>query len=188
MVVHPFTAASVVLFFQKNAIRSQSSSSAQHPTERIWLFTGGFVFYYYYCAAQTMPVWNNSTITNVTQRIWHHSPSAMGRITQKVPSYWRGCFQIMPNHIHGILLLTLPDWAGASPAPTVGNIIGTYKSIVANHCLEIFKHKQPGKTMGKLWQRDYYEHIIRNEQSLLNITNYIIANPSNWDRDPFYNM
>lgn len=39
---------------------------------------------------------------------------------------------------------------------------------------------------GKLWQRNYYEHIIRNEQSYHNISNYIINNPAKWQEDKFY--
>jgi REP element-mobilizing transposase RayT len=81
--------------------------------------------------------------------------------------------------------------AGASPAPTktitVGNIVGAYKSQVANLCLKIFKQKHPGETMGKLWQRNYYEHIIRDERSFLRIAHYITNNPSNWNEDRFYN-
>jgi len=76
--------------------------------------------------------------------------------------------------------------AGASPAPTVtvGNIIGAYKSLVANECLNIYKMKN--KTMGKLWQRNFYEHIIRDERSYQTISNYIINNPSNWKDDKFF--
>ena len=75
--------------------------------------------------------------------------------------------------------------AGASPAPTlVGDIVGAYKSLVANSCLDIYKSKN--EIMGKLWQRNYYEHIIRNEQAYQNISNYIINNPANWNADKFY--
>jgi len=75
--------------------------------------------------------------------------------------------------------------AGASPAPTlVGDIVGAYKSLVANGCLDIYKSKN--EIMGKLWQRNYYEHIIRNEQAYQNISNYIINNPANWNADKFY--
>ena len=48
------------------------------------------------------------------------------------------------------------------------------------------------KTLGwqrfykKLWQRDYWEHIIRNERSYQNISNYIINNPAKWKNDKFY--
>lgn len=122
-------------------------------------------------------------------------------------------FQIMPNHIHGIISVgaTLAvalnksivqnnnsgvnnsgtDYAraGASPAPTiktitVGNIVGSYKSSVANGCLKIFKSKN--EYMGKLWQRNYYEHIIRNETETNKIREYIINNPLNWETDENY--
>jgi putative transposase len=101
-------------------------------------------------------------------------------------------FQVMPNHIHGILLLknaAPPVGAGLAPTKTttVGNIVGAYKSQVANLCLKIFKQKHPGEIMGKLWQRNYYEHIVRDEQSFLRIADYITNNPSNWNEDRFYN-
>jgi REP element-mobilizing transposase RayT len=124
-------------------------------------------------------------------------------------------FVIMPNHVHGIIeignitttngngtihwapndteinhLTTNGNgtihWATARVAPTntVGDIIGAYKSFVANRCLEIYKLRN--EYMGKLWQRNYYEHIIRNEQSYKNITNYIINNPANWRNSKLY--
>ena len=67
---------------------------------------------------------------------------------------------------------------------TVGNIVGAYKSLVANECLKIYKTKN--ETMGKLWQRNYYEHIIRNEKSYLKITQYILDNPLKWKLDSLY--
>ena len=74
--------------------------------------------------------------------------------------------------------------ATARVAPTVGNIVGAYKSLVTNKCLEICKFQ--GEYMGKLLQRDYWEHIIRNEQSYQRIANYIVNNPENWENDKFY--
>ena len=110
-------------------------------------------------------------------------------------------FQIMPNHMHGIIVLnefvgaTLAvARAGASPAPTVnstiGDIVGAYKSLVANNCLQIFTEKSVGITptprMGKLWQRNYHDHIICNEQSYQTISNYITSNPLLWKDDKFF--
>jgi REP element-mobilizing transposase RayT len=74
--------------------------------------------------------------------------------------------------------------AGASPAPTVFDIVGAYKSLVANGCLNIYKSKN--EIMGKFWQRNYWEHIIRNDESYQHISNYIINNPQNWHDDKFY--
>lgn len=118
-------------------------------------------------------------------------------------------FQIMPNHMHGIMVLNVGatlavahdnetddnNRAAESPAPTIGDIVGAYKSLVANECLKIFKSKwagmngagmNPAPTMGKLWQRNYYEHIIKNAQSYQTISNYIITNPSKWKDDKFF--
>jgi putative transposase len=64
----------------------------------------------------------------------------------------------------------------ARVAPTIPDIVGAYKSLVANGCLNIYKSKN--EIMGKFWQRSYYERIIRNERAYKNITNYIINNPS----------
>ncbi len=88
-------------------------------------------------------------------------------------------------------LVSIEERAGASPAPTVkhytiGNIVGAYKSLVALRCLEIFKNNNPDKMMGKLWHRNYYEIIIRDEQTHQRISDYIIDNPKHWKRDWFY--
>jgi len=120
------------------------------------------------------------------------------KLQERYPNVLLDIFQIMPNHIHGIIVLndvgaTLAvalndvandNRAGASPAPTVGNIVGGYKSLVANRCLEICKSQND--YMGKLWQRNYWEHIIRNEQSYQHIADYIFNNPINWDNDKLY--
>ena len=126
----------------------------------------------------------------------------------KLPVRFSNCdldvLQIMPNHIHGIMILkdtvgegftpapkeqkeTIDDRATARVAPTngrIGDIIGAYKSLVSKTCLEIFKSKNT--TMGKLWQRNYYEHIIRNEQSYQIVAEYIMNNPAKWQEDKLY--
>jgi REP element-mobilizing transposase RayT len=70
--------------------------------------------------------------------------------------------------------------------PTIGDMIGAYKSLVAVECLKIFNTNNINQMMGKLWQRNYYEHIIRDEQSFNTISNYIKNNPQNWQNDKFH--
>lgn len=136
------------------------------------------------------------------------------KLPERFPNIESGVFQIMPNHMHGIISLREPVGAGFTPAqndrqpqdgqpldgrpkngqpknrqpqgiaPTVSNIVGAYKSLVANGCLEIYK--STNETMGKLWQRNYYEHIIRNEQSYQTISEYIVKNPAKWNEDKFF--
>ncbi len=97
-------------------------------------------------------------------------------------------FVIMPNHIHGIIIMhdvgaTLAvartDRAGASPAPTIGHIIGSYKSLCINKWLDHI-NKNSLDITGKFWQRNYYEHIIRNEEDMNSIREYILNNPLKW--------
>ena len=61
---------------------------------------------------------------------------------------------------------------------TIGDILGAYKSVVSNECLKIFKLKN--ERMGKLWQRNYFERIVRNDKSLYYIRKYIHENPLKW--------
>jgi REP element-mobilizing transposase RayT len=72
--------------------------------------------------------------------------------------------------------------AGASPAPTLGNIVGAFKSKVFNQWFKYIRQNNLD-LIGKIWQRNYYEHIIRNERSLENIRNYICNNPGDWSND-----
>lgn len=69
---------------------------------------------------------------------------------------------------------------------TLGDIIGAFKSLVAKECLELCKsHNQ---RMGKLWQRNYYEKIIRNEKAYHKIIEYIHNNPLLWELDQFHQL
>jgi REP element-mobilizing transposase RayT len=96
----------------------------------------------------------------------------------------------MPNHVHGILVITDPaPTVGATVgatlvvAPTVGNIIGAFKSRVTVEYIRGVKTSGWPPFRGRLWQRNYYEHIIRNERALNAIRQYIMENPRRWHRD-----
>jgi putative transposase len=91
-------------------------------------------------------------------------------------------FIVMPNHLHGILFISEECWGDSLIAPTrrkpLGRLIGVFKTISTKqiNCLR--------NTMGvRIWQRNYYERIIRNEQELNFIREYILSNPHNWDTD-----
>lgn len=87
-------------------------------------------------------------------------------------------YVIMPNHIH--LLLQLDNEAGgASPSPTISDIICAFKSLSIKECK---KRSQAGI----LFQRSFYDHIIRDEYDYQNIWQYIESNPMNWEKDKFY--
>lgn len=107
-------------------------------------------------------------------------------------------FVIMPNHMHAIFGIkadvhefrrpTVRAYRDTkqpktnrefkSPSKTVGAIVRGYKSTVTKQINQI--RETPGQ---KIWQRNYYEHIIRNEKSLERIRDYIQNNPASWQED-----
>ena len=74
--------------------------------------------------------------------------------------------------------------AGTRPAPTtLGNVIGIFKSISTHqYSINVITYKWPPYP-GKLWQRNYYERIIRNDSEMNRVRQYIINNPLHWDDD-----
>jgi len=135
-------------------------------------------------------------------------------INKLIDFYWRNLknkfenidldeYVIMPNHLHGIIVInnsvgaTLVvahdvvahnNRAGTRPAPTknkptLGNIIGAFKSTTTDRYAQGVKTKNWPWFAGRLWQRNYYERIIRNNQELNRIRLYIQNNPANWETD-----
>ena len=85
----------------------------------------------------------------------------------------------MPNHIH--LLLFIYNNGTGNPSPTVGNIIGWFKYNTTKSVNE--EYKSAGN---KLWQRSFYDHIIRDEKDYMEKLNYILSNPLKWADDEYY--
>ena len=87
-------------------------------------------------------------------------------------------YVIMPNHIHAILILDSKA-AGASPRPTIMDIVCAYKSLTTMEC------RRCGFS-GKLFQASFHEHIIRNQNDYDEIAKYIYENPIRWHYDKLY--
>ena len=82
-------------------------------------------------------------------------------------------YVVMPNHVHAIVIVDAGT-GRASPPPTLGNIVGGYKSGASRLC------------GFALWQRSYHDHIIRDEADYDRIAKYIEENPARWKEDCFY--
>jgi len=94
---------------------------------------------------------------------------------------------VMPNHIHGIIQIkndrynveTTRRVVSTRLLPnSIGSIIGQFKS----KCTK--RIRADGYAQFN-WQRNYYDHIIRNDKDLAHIREYIANNPQNWDRDEY---
>jgi len=109
-----------------------------------------------------------------------------GAVSRRFPAVELDAFVVMPNHFHGILAIVEDGATADDKRPTVGEIVGAYKSLCIHHCLEWTKRNMPDRTLGKLWQRNYWEHVIRNESELNQIREYIHNNPAQWELDKLF--
>ena len=98
-------------------------------------------------------------------------------------------YVIMPNHIH--MIISIINEGTLQCAPTIER----FGKSVSNSISEIVRAIKGGttrrlnkkiKSKEKIWQRNYYEHIIRSEKELYNIIEYIEYNPLNWKKDELY--
>jgi len=90
----------------------------------------------------------------------------------------------MPNHVHGIIMLMgaasgAPTDRAASGAPTLGRVVRAFKSVSA-----ITANEALGRSGQPFWQRNYYEHVIRDEEELNVVRRYVRENPLRWSDDP----
>ena len=88
-------------------------------------------------------------------------------------------FVVMPNHLHGLV-----STCNMSRPPALGRIIGAFKSITAReYRAGVNARGWPNMPSG-LWQRGYFDHVVRDEADEARIIDYINANPVNWVTDP----
>ena len=109
-------------------------------------------------------------------------------------------FVIMPNHFHGIVVIVGADRCvgpvgkgahiGAPLQETqpvrpvaLSAIVQWFKTMTTNEYLRGVKTSGWTPFPGRLWQRNYYEHVIRDEESLSHIRQYILNNPVRWEFD-----
>ena|SRR5438552_13662527 len=115
-------------------------------------------------------------VGKIVQSIWESLPQRF--LGLEVDS-----FVIMPNHIHGIILLTehlrysKPDQISK---PTLSNIVSNYKSATA------YLIRRAAGIPEFSWQKSYYDTIMRNECALHRTRCYIARNPERWITDRFY--
>jgi putative transposase len=82
------------------------------------------------------------------------------------------------------LVVALPDDPVPGPPPPIlGDIVGALKSKTTDLYIHAVKHSGWPPFRGRLWQRNYHEHVIRSERSLNRIRQYILDNPANWASD-----
>ncbi|MGI6604111.1 MAG: transposase [bacterium] len=129
----------------------------------------------------------------ITERCWTEIPSHF-------PNVALDAFVVMPNHVHGIIVIrkrnapvgarhavplqstgifqTCIEQFGRPVSGSIPTIIRSFKAAVTRQINEL--RGTPGVP---IWQRNYYEHVIRDEESLDRIREYVAGNPAQWDQD-----
>jgi putative transposase len=145
----------------------------------------------------TICTWQREmTLGEVLSRQAHHS--SLGNIVQKLwleipthqPHVQSDELIIMPNHIHGILHFVRRGLPWQTPAQdrapsfghripgSLGSVVGSFKSAVTKEARALTENPEL-----RVWQKNYFEHIIRNDLELTAIREYITFNPANWSHD-----
>jgi putative transposase len=120
----------------------------------------------------------------VVQNEWVHTAIVRPNVTIDT-------FIVMPNHLHGIIIVNEynirrgdPGGRPYTPMPhgppsnSISAMLGQFKSLATKRINTL--RQTPGV---RIWQRNYYEHVIRNENDLNEIRQYILDNLVKWDMD-----
>ena len=121
-------------------------------------------------------------IGKLAHRLWEEIPTHFPQVETDV-------WVIMPNHVHGVIIIAAPHVGAthASPLPqrpsgprkrSLGAVVGAYKSAVSKHA-----HRSGHLSGLPIWQRNYYDHVIRDDAGLDRIRQYIADNPARWAED-----
>lgn len=134
-------------------------------------------------------------------------------IWREIPAYYKRIFLdefiIMPNHLHGIVILEdttgyederlinpsvikdssllrgQPQGAAPTKRLSLPDVVHRFKTMTTKRYADGVKQSQWLPFQGKLWQRNYWEHVIRNHTALAELREYICNNPLRWEEDLF---
>ncbi len=96
---------------------------------------------------------------------------------------------VMPNHLHGIIAIASPHTSlGDRPVAPTGPAANSLGAIIANYKATVTRriNRLQDEPSEKLWQRNYWDHVIRNDADLTRIREYIVNNPAQWELDKLH--
>jgi len=92
-------------------------------------------------------------------------------------------FIVMPNHVHGIMWIESPVGVTLRGHPSLSDVMDWFKTMTTNEYIRGVKTQGWPRFDGHVWQRGFYEHVIRTERTLAAIRRYIVENPLRWELD-----
>ncbi|MBL1351727.1 MAG: transposase [Zetaproteobacteria bacterium] len=112
--------------------------------------------------------------------VFNDAGNMIEKLWREIPNHFKNTrlheYIIMPNHIHGIIEIS-------STCKTIGNIVGAFKSLTTNEYIKMVKQNILPSFDKRIWQHNYWEHIIRDEHEHTHIAQYMMDNPQTWAMD-----
>ena len=105
------------------------------------------------------------------------------KLEEKFPCVAIDKYVIMPNHIHVMISIGAQ---GGHIGPPLPKVVDWYKTMTTNEYIRLVRSGCATPFEGRLWQRSYYDHIIRSYDDYLKIWHYIDSNPAKWQEDEYY--
>ncbi|MFC1806889.1 transposase [Candidatus Omnitrophota bacterium] len=140
--------------------------------------------------------------------VLNYAGEMVQRVWNEIPKFYNGIdidhFQIMPNHVHGIIMIVgagpcacpennkksynhgIGQPQGVAPTLSLSDVVHRFKTMTTKQYCDGVKTNNWLPFDIRLWQRNFYEHVIRGESDLNRIREYIINNPANWEEDEYY--
>lgn len=110
---------------------------------------------------------------------------------KKLPEKFSGVqldkYVVMPNHIHILLRIDRGEPAGGHTGPPLQSMVDWYKTMTTNAYIRAVKADILPPYEKQVWQRGYYDYVVRGEKDYLEIWQYIDNNPAQWREDKYYN-
>ncbi len=95
-------------------------------------------------------------------------------------------YVIMPNHFHCVLEIMQSQTAVGHAGPSLPDVMQWFKTMTTNDYIKNVKTNNWQRFDKRLWQRSYFEHVVRTEQNHQTIVDYIKYNPQKWADDKYY--
>jgi len=138
------------------------------PSQRLpdYDYSSAGAYFVTICAHRRAPIFVSLKATHAVHACWGEIPSHF--------PVELDAFVVMPNHVHGIVALLR-----AGHARPLQTIVGTFKSAAARSINRL--RGTPGEPV---WQRGYFERVVRSERELKILREYVLNNPAAWNADP----
>lgn len=145
-----------------------------------WNYRAVGYYFLTFCTYKRAYLFQSQEVIDYLEKTWQRVPTWKGMEMFQIDA-----FIIMPNHIHAILWVMASDFAHGSPksnkveSGSASAAIGTFKSTTSRQ----LRLKFGFDPNDKIWQRGFYDRIIRNERELESVRKYIELNPVRWAED-----